>query len=243
MVLVEVASNSVNSAIQAQEGGARRIELCGNLADGGTTPARSQIELTRENVSIDLNVIVRPRGGDFLYNDIEFESMKRDIAVCGETGCNGVVIGILDAMGNVDMDRNRYLVDLAKQMGLSVTFHRAIDRAANIFDAMEDIIALGCDRILTSGGYGNAYDGRDVIKKMVEQAGDRIVIMPGAGVNEDNAAKIVSYTGAREIHGTFQSFFEGKMMYKNPNFTDKSEYSYLLSDARRVRQIVKNVNR
>ena len=242
MILVEVACNSVNSAIQAQKGGARRIELCGNLLEGGTTPAQSQIELTRENVGIDLNVIIRPRGSDFLYDDLEFESMKRDIRLCGKIGCDGVVIGILDAMGNVDIKRNRELIDLAKESGLSVTFHRAIDRASNIFVALEDIIDMGCDRILTSGGCVNAYEGRGIIKKLIEQAGERIIIMPGAGVSEDNVSEIVNYTGAKEIHGTFQSLFEGSMIYKNPNFEDNSEYSYLLSDAQRVQKIVKILN-
>ncbi len=242
MILVEVAVNSVRSAIEAQKGGAKRVELCGNLLEGGTTPAQSQIELTRENIDIDLNVMIRPRGGDFLYDGLEFESMKKDIRLCAEMACNGVVMGILDATGNVDVKRYRELVDLAKAKGLSVTFHRAIDRARNLFDALEDIIDLGCDRVLTSGGYANAYDGREVIRKLVEQAAGRIVVMPGAGVNEDNASEIVTHTGAKEIHGTFQSLFEGGMVYKNPNFKGESEYSFLLSDARRVQKIVKIVN-
>ncbi|MDU1904910.1 MAG: copper homeostasis protein CutC [Dysgonomonas sp.] len=242
MVLVEVASNSVQSAIEAEKGGAKRIELCGNLMEGGTTPAKSQIELTREHVSIDLNVIIRPRGGDFMYDDLDFESMKRDIQLCGELKCDGVVIGILDPDGNIDLKRNLELVELAKKYNLSVTFHRAFDRVKSLSDALEDVIKLGCDRILTSGGYANVYDGRFVIKDLVEQAGDRIIIMPGAGVKEENAAEIISFTGAKEIHGTFQSLFQGKMNFHSPNFTDNSEYSYLLSDSKRVSEIVKKVN-
>ncbi len=242
MVLVEVASNSVQSAIEAEKGGAKRIELCGNLMEGGTTPAKSQIELTREHVSIDLNVIIRPRGGDFMYDDLDFESMKRDIQLCGELKCDGVVIGILDPDGNIDLKRNLELVELAKKYNLSVTFHRAFDRVKSLPDALEDVIKLGCDRILTSGGYANVYDGRFVIKDLVEQAGDRIIIMPGAGVKEENAAEIISFTGAKEIHGTFQSLFQGKMNFHSLNFTDNSEYSYLLSDSKRVSEIVKKVN-
>lgn len=242
MVLVEVASNSVHSAIQAQKGGAKRIELCGNLMEGGTTPAKSQIELTRENVDIALNVIIRPRGGDFLYDELELESMRRDIRLCGEIGCDGVVIGVLDAYGNVDIAKNKELVEIAKELNLSVTFHRAIDRSRDIFEALETVIELGCDRILTSGGFPNAYDGREVIKKMVNQAGGRIVIMPGAGVNENNVSDIINYTGAAEIHGTFQSIFKGKMEYRNPNFTDNLEYSMLFSDEQKVQKIVKKLD-
>ena len=242
MVLVEVASNSVQSAIAAQKGGAGRIELCGNLMEGGTTPAKSQIELTRENVDILLNVIIRPRGGDFLYNDLEFESMKRDIELCGQLKCDGVVIGMLDTDGNVDIRRNKELIEIAKRYNLSVTFHRAFDRVRDLSLALEDVISLGCDRILTSGGFENVFDGRFVIKDLVKQANGRIIIMPGAGVNESNASEIIKITGATEIHGTFQSLFEGKMNFHSPNFTDKSEYFYLLSDTERVQKIVKNVN-
>jgi len=242
MVLVEVASNSVQSAIEAEKGGAKRIELCGNLVEGGTTPAKSQIELTREKVGIDLNVIIRPRGGDFMYDDLDFESMKRDIRLCGELECDGVVIGILDSSGNIDLKRNLELVELARRYSLSVTFHRAFDRAKSLPDALEDVIKLGCDRILTSGGFQNAYDGRFVIKDLVEQAGDRIIIMPGAGVKEENVQEIVSFAGVKEVHGTFQSLFEGKMNFRSPNFTDNSEYSYLLSDSKRISEIVKKVN-
>lgn len=242
MVLVEVASNSVQSAIEAEKGGAKRIELCGNLLEGGTTPAKSQIELTRENVGIDLNVIIRPRGGDFMYDDLDFESMKRDIRLCGELKCDGVVIGILDSEGNVDMKRNSELIELAKKYNLSVTFHRAFDRVKSLPDALVDVIELGCDRILTSGGYPNAYDGRFAIKELVKQAKDRIIIMPGAGVKEENVTEIVSFTGVKEIHGTFQSLFEGKMNFRSPNFTDNTEYFYLLSDSKRVNSIVKKIN-
>lgn len=242
MVLVEVASNSVQSAIEAEKGGAKRIELCGNLMEGGTTPAKSQIELTRENVNIDLNVIIRPRGGDFMYDDLDFESMKRDIRLCGELKCNGVVIGILDEQGNVDFKRNSELIEIAKGYNLSVTFHRAFDRAKSLPDALEDVIKLGCDRILTSGGFQNAYDGRFAIKELIDQANGRIIIMPGAGVKEENAEEIISYTGATEIHGTFQSLFEGKMKFRSSNFMDNSEYNFLLSDSKRVSDIVKKVN-
>ncbi len=242
MVSIEVCANSVQSALQAQKGGAVRVELCGNLPDGGTTPAKSQIELARENISIDLNVIIRPRGGDFLYDEIDFRSMLRDVECCGEANCDGVVIGILDAEGNVDMKRNAELIKVARRYGMSVTFHRAFDRTRDLSRALEDVIALTCDRILTSGGYTSAFDGRFVIRDLVEQADNRIIIMPGSGINESNVLEIVKCTKATEIHGTFQSLVRGKMNFHSSNFIDNSEYSYLLSDSERVKNIVKNAN-
>lgn len=242
MVGVEVCVNSVQSAIAAQKGGAIRVELCGNLSDGGTTPAASQIELTRANIDIQLNVIIRPRGGDFFYDDLDFESMKKDIELCGKLGCDGVVIGILDAYGNVDMIRNAELIRIAREYSMSVTFHRAFDRASDLFKSLSDVIELGCDRILTSGGDSSVVEGRDVLKRLVEAAGDRIIIMAGAGVKEDNVKDLVAHTGVKEVHGTFQNLFTGGMIYHSPNFTDQLEYSYLLSDQSRVSKIVEIVN-
>lgn len=243
MIDVEVCANSVQSAIAAQKGGAFRVELCANLADGGTTPAKSQIELTRENISIALNVIIRPRGGDFLYDDIDFETMKRDVVLCGQIGCDGVVFGVLDAAGCVDIERNKVLVDLAKKYNLSVTFHRAFDRVSNLENALEDIITIGCDRVLTSGGRPSAYEGREVLRELVLKAQDKIAVMAGAGVNETNVIDLVESTHVKEIHGTFQSLFSGKMVYKSPFFQDQSEYSFDFSDEKRIRNIVNLVNR
>ena len=242
MVRVEVCANSVQSAIEAEKGGAVRVELCGNLPDGGTTPAKSQIELARESLSIDLNVIIRPRGGDFLYDNVDFESMKRDIQLCGEIKCDGVVIGMLDADGNIDKERNAVLVDIAKKFGMSVTFHRAFDRVKDITLALDDVIKLGCNRILTSGGYLNAYDGREVIRDLVRLSGDKIIIMAGSGVNENNVSDLITYTGVKEVHGTFQTFASGGMNFHNPHFIDSAEYGFLLSDSLRVNEIVRKAN-
>ncbi|PXV62213.1 copper homeostasis protein [Dysgonomonas alginatilytica] len=248
MVTVEVCANSVQSAIEAQKGGAVRVELCGNLCDGGTTPAKSQIELTRKHIEIDLNVIIRPRGGDFLYDNFDFESMKSDITMCGELNCDGVVIGMLDENGHVDIEKNGVLVQLAKQYGMSVTFHRAFDRVCDIYSALEDVISLGCDRILTSGGHQTAFDGRNILKELVNLAADRIVIMAGAGVKESNVRELVHSTGVKEVHGTFQTLRKGGMKYNNPNFPDNynnsgySEYSFLVSDSDRIKEIVKSAN-
>lgn len=248
MVTVEVCANSVQSAIEAQKGGAVRVELCGNLCGGGTTPARSQIELTRNHLEIDLNVIIRPRGGDFLYDSLDFESMKSDIILCGELNCDGVVIGILDKSGNIDIERNGLLVKLAKKYGMSVTFHRAFDRVRDIESALEDVISLGCDRILTSGGYQTAFEGKEALRKLVDLSNNRIVIMAGAGVKESNVQELVHFTGVKEVHGTFQNIKHGGMVFTSPNFPDNyngsayTEYSYLLSDSKRVKEVVINAN-
>lgn len=238
MIDVEVCANSVQSAIAAQKGGAIRVELCSNLNDGGTTPAKSQIEMSRENLSIALNVIVRPRGGDFLYDDLDFETMKRDIVLCGEIGCDGVVFGILSADGNVDITRNQILVDLAKRYNLSVTFHRAFDRVVNLEKALDDVIKIGCDRILTSGGRNTAFEGRENLAKLVQIAQQRIAIMAGAGVNINNVVDLIRTTGVKEIHGTFHSLQEGKMKYHNPFFEDISEYTFYNSDQNIIKNII-----
>lgn len=238
MIKVEVCANSVQSAIAAYNAGADRVELCSNLNDGGTTPAKSQIEIIRERVPIALNVIIRPRGGDFLYDEIDFESMKRDIQLCGEIGCDGVVFGILDANGNIDYYRNQILFDLAKKYNMSVTFHRAFDRTADLEKSLRDVISIGCDRILTSGARRTAYEGRENLSTLVQLANNQIIIMAGAGINVNNVLEIINSTEVREIHGTFQTLYAGGMVYKSPFFRDYSDYTYLISDEFIIRNIV-----
>ena len=241
--VVEVCANSVQSAINGQKGGAIRVELCDNLEEGGTTPALSQIELTRENLTIQVNVIIRPRGGDFLYNDLEFEMMKRDIHHCGKSKCDGVVFGILNTDGSIDKKRNKELVDIAHQYGMSVTFHRAFDRCSDLFKSLEDIIELDCDRILTSGGMKTAPEGKEILKKLIEQADNRIIIMPGGGITENNISDLVKATGLKEFHGSFRSRYMGEMKYKSDIFDNvNEEYSILLSDPEKVEKAIKNAN-
>lgn len=198
--LLEIAANSVASAIAAQEGGADRIELCAALEVGGLTPSRGVIALAREQVRIPIYALIRPRAGDFLYGDLEIETMLGDIATCVALGCDGVVIGMLDADGSVDMARCRELVSAAG--GLGVTFHRAFDMARDPRGALEDIVALGCERVLTSGGCSSALEGATLIRELVGQAGDRIAIMPGAGINAGSIAAVRAATGAREFHAS-----------------------------------------
>jgi copper homeostasis protein len=245
-VSLEVCANSVASAIAAQEGSAIRVELCDNLHEGGTTPSYGQIALARKLLKIKLYVLIRPRGGDFLYSDTEFEIMKADIRYCIETGCDGVVIGILNANGTVDKQRSRELVKMAREKGLGVTFHRAIDMCADMQQAMEDIIGIGCERILTSGGKSTAIEGVSMIAHLVEQAKGRIIIMPGAGVNESTVADVVNYTGATEVHSSARSDVKSKMEYRNDHilmgYGETDEYSFSVTDAGRVREIIKLAN-
>ena len=212
---IEVCVDSVQSAINAETGGANRVELCDNLFEGGTTPSAGTINQTRKHLNIDLNVIIRPRGGDFLYSSDEFELMKYDIQVAKDLGADGIVIGILKPDGSVDMDRTGELVDLAKP--LSVTFHRAFDMVSNPFLALEDIIELKIDRILTSGLEVSAYEGVDTIKQLVQKANDQIIIMPGGGINERNIKKIVNETGVKECHVSGRRKIPSQMTYRNFN--------------------------
>ena len=176
-MILEIAANSVASALAAQEGGAGRVELCTALELGGLTPSHAQIALARERLRIPLYVLIRPRAGDFLYNALECEVMQRDIEACVALGCDGVVLGMLDAEGGVDMARCRALIAAAGTLG--VTFHRAFDLSRDPARALEDIIALGCERVLTSGAQASAVEGAALIRDLVAQAAGRLAVMPG----------------------------------------------------------------
>ena len=213
-VKFEICSGSLQSALNAQEAGVHRVELCSALSLGGITPSYGFIEMARKRLKIDVNVLIRPRQGDFLYDSDEIAVMIRDIIACAQMGVNGVVIGALDPYGNVDMDACRAMVAVAKHHGLSVTFHRAIDRSCNIMAALEDVISLGADRILSSGGKRTSYEGLEVLAKMNEAAAGRIIIMPGGGVNAENIKEILEVTGAEEIHFSGSETLQSDMVYR-----------------------------
>ena len=215
---LEVIGFTIEGCAIAQSAGAHRIELCDNPGDGGTTPSHGFIKAAREKLKIDLFPIIRPRGGDFLYSDAEFEIMKTDVKLCKQLGCDGVVIGMLNANGTVDKKRNAALVELAYPLG--VTFHRAFDRTADAYQAMEDIINIGCERILTSGQRPNAMEGTDLIAQLIEQANERIIIMPGSGVRSDNIIELAKKTGATEFHTSARIETESKMNYTNPSMNE-----------------------
>lgn len=199
-LLLEVAANSVASAVAAQDGGAGRVELCTALELGGLTPSQGQIALARERLRIPLYVLIRPRAGDFLYSDDECATMLRDIEACVALGCDGVVIGMLDADGSVDRHRCAELVSAAK--GLGATFHRAIDVSRDPLQSLEDAIALGCERVLSSGAQPSAPQGADLLREMVLRAEGRISVMPGAGIDAMNVALLRAQTGATEFHAS-----------------------------------------
>jgi copper homeostasis protein len=216
-ILIEVCVDSVASAVAAERGGAGRVELCSNLLEGGITPSAGLIELVRARTSIGLQVMVRPRGGDFCYTAEEFETMRRDIVAAKKLGADGVVVGILNADGSVDIGRTRELVELARP--LSVTFHRAFDMSADLFRALESVCATGADRLLTSGGAKAALQAVEQIARLVEAARGRIAIMACGGINHHNAASIIEQTGVREIHVGLRSSVASPMLHRNPELS------------------------
>lgn len=216
---LEVIGFNIESCSLAQAAGAHRIELCDNPGEGGTTPSYGFIKAARKNLKIELFPIIRPRGGDFLYSDAEFEVMKTDVKICKELGCDGVVIGMLNTDGTVDKKRCSQLVELAYPLG--VTFHRAFDRVNNSSQSLEDIIEIGCERILTSGLQPNALDGAELIASLIKQADERIIIMPGSGVRSDNIIELAKKTGAKEFHSSARNNIDSKMEYINTAMKEK----------------------
>ena len=202
---LESCCTDVEQIRRAQEAGARRIELCEKLAVGGVTPSAELLKAAISVATVPVNVLVRPRGGDFVFSAAEADTMLRDIELCREAGAAAVVIGALDSRGDVDMPLMRRLCDAAS--GMSVTFHRAFDVCADPLAAFEDILALGCDRLLTSGHESDAFKGRFFIAELVERAAGRIIVMPGCGVRRSNIARIAADTGAVEFHAS-SAFFD-----------------------------------
>lgn len=212
-MLIEACVESVEGAVAAEAGGAERVELCAALLEGGLTPSAGTIALTRETIEIGLYVIVRPRGGDFLYTEVEHETMLRDIDTAKGLGADGVVIGVLDADGNVDRARTEALVGRARPM--SVTFHRAFDMTREPLAALEELIELGVDRVLTSGQEESAMAGLDMLRDLVKRAGERIVVMPGGNIHEHNIEKVARETGAKELHVTGFKDIDSGMKFRN----------------------------
>jgi copper homeostasis protein len=242
MAILEICAGSLTSAIAAQKGGAGRIELCDNLSEGGTTPSPGIIRQAVKLLDIPVFVLVRPRPGDFLYSDEEFEAMKEDVLFCKEQGAAGIVTGILLADGSVDAERTAELAVLARPM--QVTFHRAFDMTADPFKAMETIISLGIERILTSGQATNAIEGADLIAELVSLAENRIIIMPGGGIVESNVNKLIQKTGAKEVHASLRSAVESNMQFRNFEASmgkpGQDEFFRMETDHERVR-LVKNL--
>jgi copper homeostasis protein len=241
MIKIEICAGSITSALAAQEAGAYRIELCDNLKEGGTTPSFAQIALARKYLNIKLFPIIRPRGGDFLYSDLEMEIMKTDIEQCKVLGCDGVVFGILTKTGEIDKNRCMELKRAAGNM--ETTFHRAFDRCRDPFKALEEIIEMGFDRILTSGLENTAVKGASLISKLIEKANGRIIIMPGAGIRPDNLKELIKLTGANEYHSTAKSTVKSEMLFKEVRTgTLEEEFLTEQTNVAIVKELIEIVN-
>lgn len=241
----EICANSAESCVAAQAGGAHRVELCASMPEGGTTPSFGEIRLARKLIDIRLHVIIRPRGGDFLYTPLELDIMEEDIHMARQAGADGVVFGCLTPEGDLDMPAMRRLMKISE--GMSVTFHRAFDYVRSPEQVLEHLIDLGVNRVLTSGQQPTAMQGASLLAALVRQAAGRIVIMPGCGVNEWNIAELAACTGASEFHFSARELKESKMLLRNPALSmgssDQDEYAHPVTTAERVRHTIQALSK
>ncbi|HUK48573.1 MAG TPA: copper homeostasis protein CutC [Terriglobales bacterium] len=212
-VIVEICADSVESALAAERGGAHRIELCSNLLEGGVTPSAGLISTLRSKLNIDLYVMIRPRGGDFCYSAEEFQTMEQDVLMAKKLGADGIVFGILQENGDVDLERTRCLIQMVRP--LKATFHRAFDMSRDLAQALEDVIKAGAHRILTSGGEQKGLQGIPIIAELTRAADTRLAIMAGGGINEANVHRVIEETGVREIHASVRAHLPSPMQHRN----------------------------
>ena len=243
---LEICVDSVESVVLAQQAGADRVELCAGLIEGGTTPSAGMLQAVRKRASLGVMVIIRPRGGDFLYSSEELEVMLADVAMAKQTGADGVVIGCLAADGAVDRDATRALIRAARPM--KVTFHRAFDLCRDPVEALEQLIELGADRILTSGLEGTVLEGVDVIRDLIRRAAGRVIIMPGGGITPRNVGKIVTLTGADEIHMSCRRGVESGMKFRNSRVNMGGalfppEYARKVADEKGIQEVLRTLGR
>ena len=235
--ILELAVFNLPSALTAAAGGADRIEVCENYSNGGTTPSYGILKTVREKVSIPAFVMICPRAGDFLYSDDEFEVIKKDILLSKQLGFDGTVCGILNMDGSIDKQRTAELVALAYPM--EFTFHRAFDRCKDPLQALEDIIECGCNRILTSGQQANVLDGKELIQQLIQQADDRIIILPGGGLRSSNVAELKAFTGATEFHTSAKKLLPTKMQFINSNMNDDTDQiSVDVEEIQRIKSLI-----
>jgi copper homeostasis protein len=235
---LEVIGFNIESCVAAQEGGAHRIELCAGPGEGGTTPSYGFIKAAREILHIALYVMIRPRGGDFLYTEKEFAIMQEDIRICKQLGCDGIVTGMLTSEGKVDEEKCNQLVRLAYPM--EATFHRAFDRTANAEEALEQIIDLGFERVLTSGQKPKSIEATERLANLVKQSDGRIIIMPGSGVNSKNIIAIAESTGVTELHSSAGISQTSKMQFQNPDMNESLEH--ITVDKEEVKTMIRLLN-
>ncbi len=243
-MILEMCIDSVESAIASAEGGAQRVEFCANLLEGGTTPSLGAIRETKRRAKIDLSVMVRPRGGDFCHTEEEFAVMEEDVRIFKEEGVDCLVFGLLNPDGTVDQERTRRLIELARP--LPVTFHRAFDMTRDPFEALETLIDLGADRILTSGQEPSVFEGTELIRDLIERAAGRISIMPGCGITLKNLHRVVQETGASEIHVAAPAAQPSAMSFRNDavfmgTALRSEEYMRYVTPADTVRRLAASV--
>ncbi len=235
-MILEACVNSALSAIEAQKGGADRVELCENMFEGGCTPSAGAIKFARQHLHIGLFVMIRPRGADFCYSPGEFEIMKRDVQIVKDLGADGVVFGILKPDGTIDKDRMLQLAGLARPMG--ITCHRAFDMTRNPYEALDDLISLGIDRILTSGQCDSALQGAPLIRELIRISKEKIILMPGHGIKEVNLDQVIRETGAKEFHLYLTKNVNTNMQFIRENVKmgkpDLSEYNTIVVDRERI---------
>lgn len=236
---LEICCFTINSCLIAASNGADRIELCANPAEGGTTPSYGTISTVRKLVDIPVFPIIRSRGGDFLYSKFDLEAMKDDITFCKNEGCEGVVVGMLQQDGTVDKDNLRKFVELAYP--LDVTFHRAFDRVRDPFEALENIIDSGCQRILTSGLQPQAPMAKSLISELIKKAHDRIIIMPGSGIRSSNIEEMTIETGASEFHSSARIMTRSEMSYINTSMQE--DLSVAECDASEIAEMRRILNK
>ncbi|MDD5974076.1 copper homeostasis protein CutC [Bullifex sp.] len=239
--LIEICLESVESVIAAEKGGADRVELCSDLFEGGLTPTIGTVKTALKKSNIKINVMIRPRGGDFCYSDEEFEVMLEDVRALKDTGINGIVFGILTPEGDVDIVRSKELIELARP--LPVTFHRAFDMTRDPYKSLEDLINLGVDRVLTSGQEATVPEGADLLEELVKIAGDRIIVMPGCGITERNFPKLQEKIKAKEYHIYLPKEISSKMVYHPGHIymgglLRQSEFTITHTSSQRVSQVM-----
>lgn len=239
-ICMEICVDSLSSAISAEKGGADRIELCDNLVVGGTTPSAAMIELARKYLTIGIHVLIRPRSGDFCYSPLEWEVMKRDIEIAKSLGVNGIVTGVLRPNGEIDVDMMKEILQLARP--LTVTFHRAFDMTRDPLEALDTLISLGVERVLTSGQKSKAILGVDLIRQLVQRAQNQIIIMPGVGISAANVKDIIANTGVKEVHMSLKEKVDSVMKYRNDQVAMGgnlilSEYETFFTSEKAVRTI------
>lgn len=242
---LEICCYTVESAIRAERCGADRVELCDNYPEGGTTPSYGAVQHALETLDIPVNVMVRPRGGDFLYSATEYEIMKKDVAILRELNANGIVIGFLTPDGEPDLERTKEMVELAGP--LEVTFHRAFDMSRDPLSALEQLKDTGITRILTSGTRLTVMEGIDLLKELVNSAGDDLIVMPGCGVNDQTLRELMDRTKAHEYHSAAQTFEASPMQYLNPDVSmggvdGVGEYETVTVDEDQIRAMVRILN-